>query len=164
MDVPIAWNWLETVLIAAASIVRRKTTPNQRGMALPMISNEQRKALNRLAKLSGARFDAAYLQQAGLAQAGVARDYEKATQAIRDPQLNAWIARNLPTTRYHLMLAERAAPQPQAEKWNRAGIKPALVKAPVPMPQAAPAGVQPVRATLGQGPEQARALSGSGIR
>lgn len=160
----------------AASLINHNNTASlelahllhARGMALPMISNAQRKALNRLARLSGARLDAAYLHEVGLAQAGVARDYERAKQAIRDPQLNAWIARNLPTTRYHLMLAERAVPQLQAGKWNRAGIKPDLVKAPAPapvsMPPAARAGVQPVRATLGQGPEQARGFSGSGIR
>ena len=30
----MVWNWLESVLIAAESSVSRKTTPNQRGIAL----------------------------------------------------------------------------------------------------------------------------------
>jgi hypothetical protein len=97
-------------------------------MALPMLGNDQRRALNRLAKMNGKRLDAAYIQRVGLAQAGVARDYEKASAAIREPQINAWIVKALPTTRYHLMLAERAAPaDPRAAKWNRP--RPGLVAA-----------------------------------
>lgn len=133
---------------------------NARGMALPMIGNDQRKALNRLAKLNGNRFDAVYIQQVGLAQAGVAREYEKASLAIREPQINAWIMKTLPTTRYHLMLAERVAPaDPQGSKWNRAVVRPTVAKAPVAMPQvhprmgahrpvlaSGPVGVQPVAA------------------
>lgn len=112
---------------------------NARGMALPMISNEQRKALNRLAKLHGNRLDAAYIQQVGLAQAGVARDYEKASVAIREPRINAWIVKTLPATRYHLMLAERAAPADlRAAKWNHSVARPTNVKAPSATTQVQP--------------------------
>ena len=105
---------------------------NARGMALPMIGNEQRKALNRLAKLNGKRLDAAYIQQVGLAQAGVARDYEKASMAIHEPQINAWIAKTLPTTRYHLMLAERAVPaDPRAARLNHSVARQTVPMQPV---------------------------------
>ena len=118
---------------------------NARGMALPMNSNEQRKALNQLAKSSGSRFDAVYMQQVGLAQAAVARDYEKASVAIRDPQINAWILKTLPTARYHLMLAERAV-DPHSLKSNRPAVRPTIARAKVPMALQA-TGVQPVAAT-----------------
>lgn len=120
---------------------------NARGMALPMLGNDQRKALNRLAKLSGRRFDVAYIQQVGLAQAGVARDFEKASLTIREPQVNAWIVKTLPTTRYHLLLAERAeraAPAaPRPAKWNHPAGRGTVVRAPTPTPvsQAQPAAV-----------------------
>ena len=130
-----------------------------RGMALPMIGNEQRTALNRLTKLNGSRFDAAYMQQVGLHEAVVARDYEKASLAIHEPQINAWVLKTLPTARYHLTLAQRAVPaDPQLAKWNRAGPKPgpgktatahlpqrSLISRPL-LPTGA-MGVQPVAAT-----------------
>ena len=119
---------------------------NARGMALPMVSNAQRKALNQLAKLHGNRFDAVYMQQVGAAQAAVVRDYEKASVAIREPQINGWILKTLPTTRYHVTLAERAAPgDAQGARWNRAAVRPAVAKAPVPVPQVPPppAGLRP---------------------
>ena len=110
-----------------------------RGMALPMIGNDQRKALTQLGKLSGSKFDAVYMQQVGLAQATVARDYEKASATIREPQVNAWIVKTLANTRYHQNMVERAGTADP--KWNRLPGK----------PQArAPIGVQPVAATVGR--------------
>jgi putative membrane protein len=113
-----------------------------RGMALPMLGNQQRKTLNQLNKLGGNKFDALYMQQVGMAQAAVARDYEKASATIHEPQLNAWIVKTLASTRYHQDMAERAGPaDPRLAKWNRP-VKP-QAKAPIP-------GVQPV-ATSGVG-------------
>jgi putative membrane protein len=134
----------------AASLINHNNTISlelahmlsSRGMAMPMISNEHRKTLNQLARASGSRFDAIYMQQVGLAQAGVARDYEKASASIREPQLNAWIVKTLGTTRFHQNMAERAGPHdPQQAKWNRA-VKP---QAKTPLP-----GVQPVAAVAGR--------------
>ena len=108
---------------------------HSRGMAMPMPSNEQSKALKQLNKLAGSKFDALYMQQVGLAQAAVARDYEKASATVRDPQINAWIVKTLANTRFHQNMAERAAPaEPQS-------------RAPRPQVKAAMTGVQPVAAT-----------------
>ena len=112
---------------------------NSRGMAMPMLGNPQRKVLNQLGKAGGSKFDSLYMQQVGLAQAAVARDYEKASAVIREPQINAWIVKTLANTRYHQNMVERAGPgDPQSVKWNRA-IRP-QVKAMVH-------GVEPVAAT-----------------
>jgi predicted outer membrane protein len=82
-----------------------------RGMAPPMLANAQRKALNRLAKLQGARFDREYIDEVGLkTQQEDVQAFEKAKLGTRDPQLQAWIARTLPTLRYHVTLAERLSP------------------------------------------------------
>jgi predicted outer membrane protein len=82
-----------------------------RGMAPPMLGNDQRKTLNRLAKLQGSKFDREFMQEVGLRhQQDDIAVYEKAGLAAREPALRAWIARNLPTLRYHLARAERIAP------------------------------------------------------
>lgn len=82
-----------------------------RGMAPPMLANAQRKTLNRLAKLQGAKFDRVYIEEVGLrTQQEDVQSFEKARLATRDPQLKAWIERVLPTLHYHVTLAERLAP------------------------------------------------------
>ena len=115
---------------------------NSRGLAVPMLSNEQSRTLKQLNKLTGGKFDAVYMQHVGLAQATVARDYEKAGAAIREPQLNAWIVKTLANTRFHQDMAERATgADPEGAKSNRAARTQA--KAPV-------SAVQPVAATVGR--------------
>lgn len=134
----------------AASLVNHHNTVglelahllNSRAMAVPMISNEQRKVLNQLAKANGSRFDTIYMQHVGLAQAAVARDYEKAGAAIREPQLNGWIVKTLANTRFHQDLAERAGSgSSQQAKGNREAR---------PLAKAPPPGVEPVAATVGR--------------
>ena len=81
------------------------------GMAPPMLANDQRKTLNRLAKLQGAKFDHEFLAEVGLRyQQADVEYFEKARLAAGEPMLKAWIGRNLPTLRYHLATAERLAP------------------------------------------------------
>jgi putative membrane protein len=82
-----------------------------RGMAAPMMSNDQRKTLNRLAKLQGRKFDREYLEQVALRfQQDDVHLYERASQVASEPRLKAWIDKTLPTVRYHLATAERLAP------------------------------------------------------
>lgn len=82
-----------------------------RGMAAPMLGNDQRKMLNRLAKLQGAKFDREFMEEVGLRyQQADVKYFEKASQSTRDPQIKDWIDRNLPTLRYHLVTAERLVP------------------------------------------------------
>jgi len=82
-----------------------------RGMALPMLGNHQRKALNRLARLHGAKFDREFIAEVGLKnQQEDVQAFERARLATRDPQLKAWIERMLPTLRHHVTAAERLAP------------------------------------------------------
>ena len=141
----------EGVRALAASVINHQNTSSLelthllhvRGMALPMIGNDQRKALNLLAKASGRKLDNAFMQQVGLAQANVARDYEKASVAIREPQIDAWIVKTLAAARYHQMMAERSMPgDPQLSKLNRAPARSSAVKAPT-------AAVQPVATSQG---------------
>ncbi|MDB5873803.1 MAG: hypothetical protein JWQ07_3245 [Ramlibacter sp.] len=82
-----------------------------RGMAPPMLANDKRKTLNRLAKLQGAKFDREYMAQVALKnQQEDVQSFERASLNTRDPQLKAWIDRTVPTLRYHLTTGERMAP------------------------------------------------------
>jgi putative membrane protein len=84
---------------------------HSRGMAAPMLGNDQRKTLNRLAKLQGAKFDREFLEEVALRyQQDDIHDYERASLVTREPRLKAWIDRTLPTLRYHLTTAKRMAP------------------------------------------------------
>ena len=81
-----------------------------RGMAAPMLSNTQRKTLNRLGKLQGVKFDREFVEQVGLRyQQDDLRVYEKASAMAGEPRLKAWIERTLPSMRNHLAAAARIA-------------------------------------------------------
>jgi putative membrane protein len=103
----------------AATLINHHATVNiellhmlqGRGMAAPMLGNDQRKVLNRLAKLHGAKFDRLFLEEVALKhQQEDVQVYEKASLDAKEPRLKAWINRALPTLRYHLATAERIAP------------------------------------------------------
>jgi putative membrane protein len=104
--------------LATTLITHNTATSNEllhmlhvRGMAAPMLANDQRKILNRLAKLQGAKFDREFLEELGLkSQQENVHLFERASLTARDPQLKAWIDRTLPTLRHHLTTAERLAP------------------------------------------------------
>jgi predicted outer membrane protein len=82
-----------------------------RGMAPPMLANDQRKTLNRLAKVQGAKFDRTFMEEVGVKrQHEDVQLFERARLVVGDPQLKAWIERMLPTLRHHLATAERLAP------------------------------------------------------
>jgi putative membrane protein len=81
-----------------------------RGLTPTMLNTDQRKILNKLAKTSGSKFDAEYLNKV------VIKDhreeiwlYEKTFRDSKDVELQGWIEDNLPALRTHLVLAEDAA-------------------------------------------------------
>lgn len=132
-----------------------------RGMAPPMLGNHQRKTLNRLAKLNGAKFDREYLEEVALKhqQEDVAF-YEKASLATRDPILKAWIERNLPTLQNHLATAESlVAPKPKLVRSpapRADGTSPHLarVAAVPPRSRMGTAGQPPATRSMGAAPAQ----------
>lgn len=134
----------------AASLINHHTSVSTelqhllhgRGMAPPMLGNDQRKTLNRLAKLNGTKFDREYMEKVGLRhQQETVQFYEKASLTIRDPVLKAWIDRNLPTLQYHLATAERVVSTPKTKLVKSGSPRAALTAHPAP-PQGvtAPAG------------------------
>lgn len=83
-----------------------------RGMALPMPTNAHGKTLKRLARLDGAKFDRLYVDEVVMrsGQEDIA-NYEKVELHAQDPVLKAWIARQLPTLRFHFAKAGKALPR-----------------------------------------------------
>lgn len=79
-----------------------------RNMAPPMLSGGQSKALVRLGRLQGAKFDREWTEVVALrSQQESLAVFERATTTVGDPQLRAWVERTTPTLRYQLAAAER---------------------------------------------------------
>jgi putative membrane protein len=110
-----------------------------RNIAPPMLANEQRLALNRLAKLQGAKFDREWMDWVGLhsQQQGVLA-FDKAAGTAHDPALRSWIARTLPTMRAHLASAERTVVGTTKYARLAPSVSAAAIKSPSP-PQPAEA-------------------------
>jgi putative membrane protein len=120
-----------------------------RGMAPPMLANDQRVALNRLAKLKGQKFDRAFVEAVGTRQQqDDLQSYERASLEVREPVLKAWIEKNLPTLRDQVTTAQRIAP-----------LKPKMVKTVVPPPKGRIA-----RNTVASNRYAARAVQGTSYR
>jgi putative membrane protein len=88
-----------------------------RGMAPPMLSNEQGKLLKALPKLQGARLDRVFVEEVALkaCQADIPQ-YEKALAVAEDPQLRAFAERQLPVLRMQLAKAGRVLPARAAQR------------------------------------------------
>jgi hypothetical protein len=122
-----------------------------RGMAPPMLGNDQRKTLNRLAKLQGAKFDREFLEEVGLRyQEDDVAVFEKAAAIGAEAVLRMWIARNLPTLRYHLAQAEKIAPADI--RLARAAAVPVTVSTRTQPPPSAIAATMAATKSMGAGP------------
>ena len=85
---------------------------HQRGMAAPMLDNDQRKTLNRLAKLKGRKFDREFIDQVGVrSQASEIGSCEQAALVTGDPAIKGWIDRTLPSLRSQAATAGRIVPR-----------------------------------------------------
>ena len=133
-----------------------------RGMAVPMLANDQRKTLNRLTKLNGTKFDREFLEEVGLkTQAEDVRMFEKASLVARDPALKGWIDKTAPTLRYHLATAERASNREVRVAKGTTPVVQAGARAHVAKSPAQPA-FQPNGATLFATPPLATQFMGAG--
>lgn len=88
---------------------------HDRGMAPPMLETPQRKALNRLAKLEGGKFDRAYMELVSVRQQQAElQQYQRAAQVVTDPAVQAWAERQLPALRDQEATARRLGGKPVA--------------------------------------------------
>ncbi|HEV8471963.1 MAG TPA: DUF4142 domain-containing protein [Methylomirabilota bacterium] len=83
----------------------------RRALAAPATLEASHQARERLAGLSGAAFDRAYLQEMLREHTQNIAEFERATQIVTDPELRAWAARTLPTLHEHLALARQVNTQ-----------------------------------------------------
>lgn len=129
-----------------------------RNMAPPMLSNEQRRSLNRLIKVRGTKFDREWMERVALrSQRENVQAFEKAAVSARDPQLRAWIGRTLPNLRYQLASAGRIV-HGGTKFATLAPLAPAVIKAPV-LPGGSPAAL--ATRSMGAGPAPAAANTGN---
>jgi putative membrane protein len=81
-----------------------------RGMAPPMMENTQRKALQRLARLGGPKFDREFVELVGRQrQHEDVQHFERAVAGVNDPVLRGWIDRQLPSLRQQQSAAAKLA-------------------------------------------------------
>lgn len=82
------------------------------GVRLPAdVPRGMRKTLDKLAKLSGAPFDRAYVEEVALKDHRKAIElFEQASKQAKDARLKAWIDKTLPVLREHLAHARKLSP------------------------------------------------------
>ena len=82
-----------------------------RSMAMQMLVSQHSRVLKQLGKQQGAKFDRQYVEEVVLrsSQADV-QNYERLAAQAEDPVLRAWVDRQLPTLRFHLVKAGKALP------------------------------------------------------
>lgn len=68
----------------------------------------KRTEIERLGKLTGAEFDKAYIEHVGLKdhQKDI-KDFEKASEKVKDADLKAWVQKTLPHLREHYAMAQK---------------------------------------------------------
>jgi putative membrane protein len=95
----------------------------QKGVTLPADLDAQHKKLyDRLAKLSGAKFDAAYAREMLRDHDKDVKEFEREAQRAKDPDVKAWAGKTLPTLKEHqqaarqLVASVKAAGSPAAAK------------------------------------------------
>lgn len=81
---------------------------SKKGVKLPTATDDDHQdKLKELKKLSGAKFDEAYMANAGVKDHDRTIDlYEDAQKDVKDPELKAFIARTLPVLKQHHQMAK----------------------------------------------------------
>lgn len=98
-----------------------------RGMAMPMLENDQRKQLARLGKLSGPKFDREFMESVALRQRARLQHLERALLAAADPSVKGWIERQMAPVREQAVAAERMGPDARTGVASARGLRPSLV-------------------------------------
>lgn len=94
---------------------------NSKKVELPAApSRGQRHAVEKLGKMSGADFDKHFVQEVGIKDHEKdIKNFEKAAEKVKDPDLKAWVQKTLPHLREHYALAQKL---PESGKNNAAAM------------------------------------------
>lgn len=80
----------------------------------------KRNDVEKLGKKSGAEFDSEFVREVGIkAHEKDIKEFQKASEKAKDPQLKAWIDKTLPTLRDHLAQAQKLPQSSAAAMGNR---------------------------------------------
>jgi putative membrane protein len=92
---------------------------NDRRVELPAAPpRAMRRDIAKLGKMTGGEFDREFVREVGVKDHEKSiKDFEKASQSVKDPQLKAWVDKTLPKLREHLAQAQKL---PQAGKASAA--------------------------------------------
>jgi putative membrane protein len=78
-----------------------------KGVTLPAdVGKENQEVADKLGKLTGAKFDKAYMHDMVEDHEKDVKEFEKASKGAKDPDLKAWAAKTLPTLEGHLKMAK----------------------------------------------------------
>jgi putative membrane protein len=82
---------------------------NSKKVELPAApSRSMRNAIEKLGKRTGAEFDREFVREVGVkAHEKDIKNFQKASERVKDPQLKAWVDKTLPTLREHLAQAQK---------------------------------------------------------
>ncbi len=82
---------------------------SQKGVAMPTaLDRGHQRRYDKLAKLSGADFDRAYMKEMVRDHDKDVKAFQKEANAGKDPDVKAWASRTLPTVQEHQQLAKQA--------------------------------------------------------
>jgi putative membrane protein len=80
----------------------------------------KRREVEKLGKLSGSQFDQQFVREVGIKDHEKdIKDFEKASEKVKDADLKAWVQKTLPHLREHLALAQKL---PESGKSNAAAM------------------------------------------
>ena len=84
-----------------------KTLASTKQMTVPTSVDPKHQATrDRLAKLSGAQFDTAYVREMVAGHKKAVAGFMRESMSGKDPEVKAWAGKTLPTLREHLMMIE----------------------------------------------------------
>ena len=84
-----------------------KSLASQKGLTLPATpSSEETKTSNDLSKKTGAAFDKAYMSDMVKDHEKDAKEFEKASKSVKDPDLKSWATKTLTVVQDHLKMAK----------------------------------------------------------
>ena len=84
-----------------------KSLASQKGLTLPAApSAEEKKTSDELSKKTGAAFDKAYMSDMVKDHEKDAKEFEKASKSLKDPDLKSWATKTLTVVQDHLKMAK----------------------------------------------------------
>jgi len=84
-----------------------KSLASQKGLTLPSTqSAEDKKTSDELSKKTGAAFDKAYMSDMVKDHEKDAKEFEKASKTLKDPDLKSWATKTLTVVQDHLKMAK----------------------------------------------------------